>query len=82
MLFGAMVTAAREARKWTKVELGRHLGCDHARIVRIEGGAAPTAKQAAALIRLLDLDEAKALAALEGLVVADAEEAPAVAEAQ
>lgn len=66
MTFGDLVRAGRQAAGLTLVEVGQRIGCDHARLSRIEGGTGrPTAEQAAALIRELRLDEGAALAALD-----------------
>ena len=68
---GSLVREAREARGWTQGALAAQVSISHAQISRIESGERGTdSRTLAALVRVLDLDPAAALAAVEAAEVA------------
>lgn len=63
---GSLVRSAREARGWTQGALAAQVSVSHAQISRIEsGGRGADSRTLAALVRVLQLDPAEALAAVE-----------------
>lgn len=78
--FGSLVRQAREARGWTQGALAAQVSVSHVQVSRIESGERGAASRTlAALVRVLGLDAAAALAAVEGEWPAPAELAEGVA---
>lgn len=68
--FGQMVRARRKANSLTLAEVAARIGCDHARLSRIEYNLArPTTKEVAGLVREFDLDPGEALAMADAVVL-------------